>query len=1526
MAPGRKRAAKGAKAKNELSLGDLVLAKVKGFPAWPAKISRPEDWERAPDPKKYFVQFFGTEEIAFVAPADIQAFTIEAKNKLSARCQGKTVKYFAQAVKEICEAFEELQQKNSSGLRDDPDKLVAGCEAPSIDRTENDEAGVVLKDGINGKTEVRCPGDHGTGLERCSQRNTGVDCETKPGISNKSNAVGISSKKKNKLPNDGVSTTDEAYLSSSPHNSSCPKEEMCDDDKREPAEDSVVASHSEGFGSGQHDHEYDTECNVQKFKTSPMIVSLSAKHLDGGKKMIINGHKLLKMENGSKRKAKGAYEGSKSSSSSMLGRSKYNSGSCPVDPLEADDHDMAVNQRKNDTGSIWRKSPADCESELDSGNGNKVQKPAEEEKYFGVADAGLKGVAVSPEGQAKGEIFGPKKGAFLRPAKLDSGTREVSIPAKRSKRPDVVNDAPKRSLQSDRKSNSRSCSVPDRKADDPELRQFKSRVKTENRSVSKLQMGVVPTNASEEEDDLPPVKRRCRAFDAMSESPVRASDNKAEKTSFGMKNDVLYSDKVKSPLTQIHIRRRAVRLFDEDDGEKPKTPVHGGSSSKNHVPTSVSLCIRSGDAQNETSVHDQNSAKDYGGVNVGPLKEYSPSAKLLNEASTSNTEQPLEKRAKKAIAAHVFHSPGRPDGKICPEEAEQILISPKKSPPLGSSNKSVAEAPKANRPLMKVSAAGNQKKTQTGSGKTMAVDLDALNYSQNHVRTQKSKSVSSGERSKSTPKSNVQGDESVPTGITTESNSFLGERLEVGRDDKLNSLIDSKTSDSAISMKHLIAAAQAKRRQAQSQNSSHGNASSFFAPSSDVHGRSPSPVSAVQPFISGSNNVLQPDVQGYYPRMSMASPSHGNPFPVNNQPDTEEFEERRVSSGHRPAGGSLSGGTEAAVARDAFEGMIETLSRTKESIGRATRLAIDCAKYGIANEVVELLIRKLESEPSFHRKVDLFFLVDSITQCSHSHKGIAGASYIPTVQAALPRLLGAAAPPGVAARENRRQCLKVLRLWLERKILPESLLRRYMDEIGVSNEDSSAGFFLRRPSRAERAVDDPIREMEGMLVDEYGSNATFQLPGLLASHAFDEDEEEDLPSGSVKEAGDRSPAETLPGTGDPETCVDTPNDRRHCILEDVDGELEMEDVSGHPRDDRPLFSNGSAEFGSQQQGSDGILESALDNSNELSSQGSPPLPLDSPPPTPPLPPSPPPPPSPPLPPSFPSPPPPPPPPLPSVPHPLPLPPSCPQPPLPPQTSTASQPFHAHQSSIPSSSPKLNYKPPVPHDYCSTSSGNQLAQMAANPPHGGHLDGAVRGETYPQQSPSFVPAGVCNPCEPSGFTSLRPLDYGQHHEMYGNSKASQPNQQFQPASSHFAQRPFHPTPPSQTPSTHYSFPHTTVQQHPQHPYPHPYSLPNLADAPRRYVTDEQWRMPTGEFNTEHQQGVWKSGGRTPCSGPHFSQEGYFRPPPERAPAQTVGFQPSASTALPAGALVQGHGVSPVMTGRLDVSSVNYWRPS
>ena len=54
------------------------------------------------------------------------------------------------------------------------------------------------------------------------------------------------------------------------------------------------------------------------------------------------------------------------------------------------------------------------------------------------------------------------------------------------------------------------------------------------------------------------------------------------------------------------------------------------------------------------------------------------------------------------------------------------------------------------------------------------------------------------------------------------------------------------------------------------------------------------------------------------------------------------------------------------MSKDSFEGMLETLSRIRDSIGRATRLAIECAQYVIVGEVVEILVHKLENEPSYH--------------------------------------------------------------------------------------------------------------------------------------------------------------------------------------------------------------------------------------------------------------------------------------------------------------------------------------------------------------------------------------------------------------------------------------------------------------------------------------------------------------------------------------------------------------------------------
>lgn len=148
-------------------------------------------------------------------------------------------------------------------------------------------------------------------------------------------------------------------------------------------------------------------------------------------------------------------------------------------------------------------------------------------------------------------------------------------------------------------------------------------------------------------------------------------------------------------------------------------------------------------------------------------------------------------------------------------------------------------------------------------------------------------------------------------------------------------------------MKDLIAAAQAKRKLAHSQNSIFGNLNPSFLSISDTQMRSHSPL--VQNALASAAIAMPLVVQGH---QQDSSPSnHEHKSSSRNQIETDDNEERRLSSGHKSVGGSLSGGTEAAISRDAFEGMIETLSRTRESIGRATRLAIDCAKYGLASEV-----------------------------------------------------------------------------------------------------------------------------------------------------------------------------------------------------------------------------------------------------------------------------------------------------------------------------------------------------------------------------------------------------------------------------------------------------------------------------------------------------------------------------------------------------------------------------------------------
>ncbi|KAK7308394.1 hypothetical protein VNO77_41998 [Canavalia gladiata] len=1436
MAPARRRGANKAKANGHLSLGDLVLAKVKGFPAWPAKIGRPDDWEKPPDPKKYFVQFFGTKEIAFVAPADIQAFTTESKTKLSARCQGKT-KYFTQAVKEICAAFDELEKQKATGMKDDTDDSHIGSKAPSVDgivgHLEDATDAMVL----NVEKANTYMGDVGSNLDHCIQRYGESDSQDeKPSASGR--------------PIHRASPVLSPAIESKP---------------------SISAALNQHTNKSDFGNQSYLEVEVSDFKDVCNINDL--KQADNVQSVYMIENKSRKFFTGSRRRNEAVDDRKRSGGFSRAllkdeNFAVYADLSRPGETLK---------DGKKGKNAFAIKSHSSDSLKLDSNidSGSKEKNILKVKTCFKVENK-LQGIFVGSEVERKNSF---KQNNSQVCGKRNLGTIETLHATKKLKSMDTKGNTTLKSLLEDVKSSPSSAVIDDDKG-------FKKIGLKRSTLCLKIEKGLPSRGQTSAVgsvwDALPGTKHHSQGQHAMPDFASVSSGEPTEMSSLRLKGDA-------NNLTvkQVQRRRRAVCLFDYDDDE-PKTPVHGGAAKNIKSPSSVPEVMKSNDAFQENADVARLSDRIPSALDSIHYKE--PSSELQND--TLSTEHP-QKEADDFTPVHSPHSPGKLNSKQCASKVEKSsTISPVNSPLSIPSTKSNAEQHKFSKPMV-ISSNSTKKNADNGSSKS----LHNLSTLQSQVTTHKKKPASSVESSKTTTTLPLSVEVPAITENLKELAAFHVDRIEVAMEDKNSLYTVSRSPETPKTMKHLIAAAQAKRRLvAQSQCHPHGLYN-------NTQEGTPSP-STIQPFLSVSSNFGQVDRQGVNGHSTLASPStNGHHSTSQNQSDTEENEERRVSSVQRAVGGSLSGGIEAAVARDAFEGMIETLSRTKESIGRATRLAIDCAKYGIANEVVELLIRKLENETSYHRKVDLFFLVDSITQCSHNQRGIAGASYIPTVQGGLSRLLGAAAPPGASARENRRQCLKVLRLWLERKIFPESVLRRYMDDIGISNDDMTVSFSLRRPSRAERSVDDPIRELEGMLVDEYGSNATFQLPGFLSCHVFEEDEDDDFPINA-------SPADPSHTIVDSETSTVTPSDKRHCILEDVDGELEMEDVSANPKDERPVLLN-SSEIDFQLQGSDRILDVDLNFSAEIGIpdilKGSPPLPLDSPPSPPPLPSSPPPPP----PPLSPSPPPPSPPAV-LQPPPPPLPPPGHLPTLIPESSGLVQPPFLSQALVPpQSSPLSGYQQNVPHDYSGSTNGNQTVQMARNSFPGGHNSSVVKNEILPLPSACFPPMAGCNSQEPSSFNPPRQLEYGQN-DVYLNSQVPQPNQQFQPGNTPFAPRHIHPAPP-QNPSNQYSYLKPIVQHHLPHSFHPPFSLPPLPDGQSQFVVNEQWRMSSSEFKTNNQQSLW-IGRNHSCLGPPFGQEGYFRRPLERPPINNVGFQHANPSNIPAPPPMSGHGVPSMLPWR------------
>ncbi|XP_078150779.1 ENHANCER OF AG-4 protein 2-like isoform X2 [Carex rostrata] len=853
---------KKGKAKCQLQLGDLVLAKVKGYPAWPAQIGNPEDWDKPPDPRKHFVEFFGTGEIAFVAAADIQVFTEETKARLLSRGQSKKTKSFVQAVEEICEAFNELKENSTSTPAHDPSPLGKSNSAVNS-HSDNELSGSENKVAQSEEKELKSKNEN----EALNSENGAVECEIEA-LKSEEEPININSDELHKL---------------------------------------------------EH-------CSISSKKT--VLDDLSLKNAG---KSILSGASLKRLD---AQKEKG---------------------------------------REVKKKDVKKKRIPD----------KALKEEGREVKKKGVDDNSL-------------EAYTEKTDAAVE--RLDA-QKEVR---KRLRSPTEVNS------QSDGQEMSR---------DETTLVK-----RTKYSPISDMKDDFTPNGPSSKQDEKRSNQLEEKKEVRKEKETPLLQDGTAELVSIKPKVSVTLEEDHALPdshkASPSGIKNSTKRSFRENE-KISSFKVALGKSARDSSTTSPKKLGKGRTGQAAATRPQEKVEQSVGG------KKSLPPDKSRLEASFE-----LTKESKKEVAVEAKKSQPSVQGK-------KPHLSPSKT--LGKSSKG------------------------TGEKKMLPKQEDL----------------------KSTSKHRPQ-----PT-LAPENRS--GSNFSVKSTVEKDLLLEERDT----SMKHLIAVAQAVRKQVHSHGPSITIPASLLMPGMhDTSSSSPQlPLSQPGSAVQGNKSM-----QSSPPLIS----SPANPA------DLEHI--HLPSPVYRPE-------SDEAAAKELFEGALEALTRTKDSISRATRQAMECAKFGITNEIMEHLLSKMEVDPSFHRRVDLLFLVDSITQCSNVQKGFAGESFIQTVQSVMPRLLTAVAPAGAAGRENRRQCLKVLKLWMERKILPESLLKKCIADL--KNEDPVVDFSsMRRPTRAERNIDDPIRDMEDdFLVDEYGSNTTIGLPGLLTSNFFEEEDEEFLqikpPSGNI---------------------------------------------------------------------------------------------------------------------------------------------------------------------------------------------------------------------------------------------------------------------------------------------------------------------------------------------------------------------------------------------------------------------------
>lgn len=135
-----------------------------------------------------------------MAPVDIQPFTSESRDKLRTRCKGKTVRYFSEAVNEICARFQEFENKSSDSLQDGNSGQPSQLDASLIETVDDR----MVTDGSHCGTSSNDIVNHGPVLEQCSQREMGYEGVnlSSPLVNDRSPS--LSTKKRAEFCNDAI--------------------------------------------------------------------------------------------------------------------------------------------------------------------------------------------------------------------------------------------------------------------------------------------------------------------------------------------------------------------------------------------------------------------------------------------------------------------------------------------------------------------------------------------------------------------------------------------------------------------------------------------------------------------------------------------------------------------------------------------------------------------------------------------------------------------------------------------------------------------------------------------------------------------------------------------------------------------------------------------------------------------------------------------------------------------------------------------------------------------------------------------------------------------------------------------------------------------------------------------------------------------------------------------------------------------------------------------------------------------------